>query len=162
MEPGRGAQLGSSVARSDLAQGGGYEAALARKQDEFEQLLKIQAERRQKEDVQRLDEQRFAIREEKLIREAHTLASMKCAFHAEKISWKRAQEDEVRREEDARRALEDARRAQEDARRRGEEQVQMELDMALQHYYEQLAAVEHVEKDRLRRWIEGDRVRALE
>jgi hypothetical protein len=165
MDPARGTQ--SSVAlpvgnRPIPGDGEAFGDLLARRQAEFEQLLKIQAERRQKEDAQRLEEQRFAMREENLIREAHSLAAMKCNIHAEKISWKRSLEDEVRKEEDARRALEDARRAIEDKRRRQEEQTQMELDIALQLYYEQLSVVERVEKERLRRWIEEDRVRALE
>jgi hypothetical protein len=135
---------------------------LAQKQAEFESLLSIQSQRRQKEDNVRQEEQRFAMREEKVIRDAYNLAMMRAAFHAEKISWKRAMEDEVRREEDTRRAMEDARRAIEDDRRRHEEQSQMVFDAEVKVYYEQSTIVDRVEKERLRRWIEEDRVRALE
>jgi len=137
-------------------------ADLAQKQAEFERLLAIQAERRQKEDSLRSEEQRFAIREESLVREAYNLSMSKASFHAEKISWKRTMEDEVRKEEDTRRAIEDARRAIEDDRRKREEQAQMALDADVKQSYEQTVLVDRQEKGRMRRWIEEDCVRALE
>jgi hypothetical protein len=135
---------------------------LAKKQAEFEDLLAIQAERRQKEEAMRQEEQRFAMREERLVREAYQLAMMKASFHAEKISWKRSMEDQVREEEDTRRAMEDARRAVEDQRRKQEEQVQMALDSEVKLAYEQSTLADRAQKERVRRWIEEDRVRALE
>lgn len=135
---------------------------LALKQEEFERLLGLQSERRQKEDAARVAEQKFEVREESLIREAYRLAMAKAGFHAEKISWKRALEDDVRAEEDTRRAMEDARRAIEDDRRKKEDQAQMELDADVKICYERNAMAERLDMERRRRWIEEDRVRALE
>lgn len=135
---------------------------LARRQHEFEQLLALQSQRRQREDSARLDEQKIEVREESLVQEAYRLSMAKASFHAEKISWKRAMEDAVRQEEDTRRAMEDARRAIEDERRKREDAVQTELDTDVKLCYERNSAAERKQLERKRRWIEEDRVRALE
>lgn len=135
---------------------------LARRQHEFEQLLALQAQRRQREDTARLDEQKIEVREESLVQEAYRLSMAKASFHAEKISWKRAMEDQLRQEEDTRRAMEDARRTIEDERRKREDLVQTELDADVKLCYERNTAAERKQLERKRRWIEEDRVRALE
>lgn len=135
---------------------------LARRQHEFEQLLALQAQRRQREDSARLDEQKIEVREESLVQEAYRLSMAKASFHAEKISWKRAMEDAVRQEEDTRRAMEDARRTIENERRKREDAVQIELDTDVKLCYERNSAAERKQLERKRRWIEEDRVRALE
>ena len=124
---------------------------LARRQHEFEQLLALQSQRRQREDSARLDEQKIEVREESLVQEAYRLSMAKASFHAEKISWKRAMEDAVRQEEDTRRAMEDARRAIEDERRKREDAVQTELDTDVKLCYERNSAAERKQLERKRR-----------
>lgn len=135
---------------------------LARRQHEFEHLLHLQSQRRQREDAARVDEQKIDVREESLVQEAYRLSMAKASFHAEKITWKRSMEDQVRQEEDTRRAMEDARRAIEDERRRREDAVQSDLDVDVKVCYERNSSAERKQMERKRRWIEEDRVRALE